>query len=80
MVSVDLRSGARRELLRTPNGETPPDLWAEASNDLYAVLVPYGGDHRYPEEVLAGAGSVLADLLDLSTGRIARYALRVRTR
>lgn len=80
VVSVDLRSGARRELLRTPNGETPPHLWAEASNDLYAVLVPYGGDHRPPEEVLAGAGSVLADLLDLSTGKIEPAALRVTGR
>lgn len=77
VVSVDLASGASRELLRTPKADVPPELWEPASNDRYAVLIPGGQDL---EVALAGAGSFLADLLDLSTGTIEPAALRVSIR
>lgn len=77
VATIDLRSGASRELLRVPKTELLPDLWAEASNDRYAVLIPGG---QGLEVALAGTGSFLADLLDLSTGKIERAALRIGTR
>jgi len=77
VATIDLRSGASRELLRVPKTEPAPDLWAEASNDRYAVLIPGG---QGLDVALAGTGSFLADLLDLSTERIERSALRVSTR
>ena len=77
VATIDLHSGARHELLSTPKEEINPSLWAEASNDRYAVLIP-GGEGL--DVALAGAGSFLADLLDLSTGNIERAALRVSTR
>ncbi|MFH0751784.1 MAG: hypothetical protein V2B17_08105 [Chloroflexota bacterium] len=77
VATIDLRSGASRELLRVPKTEPAPDLWAEASNDRYAVLIP--GGRGFPD-ALAGTGSFLADLLDLSTGQIERAALRVSIR
>ena len=77
VATVDLRSGASRELLRVPKTEPLPDLWAEASNDRYAVLIPGG---QGLDVALAGTGSFLADLLDLSAGTIERAALRVSTR
>ena len=77
VATVDLRSGGRHELLNTPKEELNPSLWAEASNDRYAVLIP--GGQGFPD-ALAGTGSFLADLLDLSTGQIERAALRVSTR
>ncbi len=77
VATVDLRSGARHDLLNTPKEEINPSLWAEASNDRYAVLIP--GDQGL-DVALAGAGSFLADLLDLFTGQIERAALRVSIR
>lgn len=77
VATIDLRSGASRELLRVPKTEPAPDLWAEASNDRYAVLIPGG---QGLDVALAATGSFLADLLDLSTGKIERGALRVSTR
>lgn len=77
VATVDIRSGARYELLDTPKEELNPSLWAEASNDRYAVLIPGG---QGLDVALAGTGSFLADLLDLSTGKIERSALRVSTR
>ncbi len=77
VATIDLRTGATRELLRVPRTEPYPDLWAGASNDRYAVLVSAG---PLPAEALAGAGSLTADLLDLSTGKIERSALRVTIR
>ncbi len=77
VATVDLRSGARRELLRTPTTEVAPDLWAEASNDRYAVLIPGG---QGLDVALGGTGSLLADVLDLATGKVERAALRVSTR
>jgi len=77
VATVDIRSGARHELLNTPKEELNPSLWAEASNDRYAVLIPGG---QGLDVALAGTGSFVADLLDLSTGKIERAALRVSTR
>jgi outer membrane protein assembly factor BamB len=73
IAALDLRTGVQRELLRTPPMESIPTLWAEASNDRYAVLV----SGSFPAEVLAATGSFTADLLDLSTGNIERSALQV---
>lgn len=77
VATIDLRTGATRELLRTPQGQVAPYLWVAASNDRYAVLV-YGGS--LPAEALVAAGSLTADLLDLSTGSIERFTLRVSIR
>ncbi len=77
VASVDLRSGASRELLRVPKTEPAPDLWAAASDDHSAVLIP--GGQGFPG-AFAGTGSFLADLLDLSTGKLERAALRVSAR
>lgn len=77
VATIDIRSGAMRELLRFPKTEPSPDLWAEVSNDRYAVLIP--GGHGL-DGALAGTGSFMADLLDLATGTIEHAALRVAIR
>jgi hypothetical protein len=77
VATIALRSGASRELLRVPKTEVAPGLWAEASNDRYAVLIPGG---QGLDVALAGTGSFLADLLDLSTGKTEPAVLRVSTR
>jgi hypothetical protein len=77
IAAVDLRTGERRDLLRTPPTEVHPYLWAEASNDRYAVLIP--GGLRFPY-AFARTGSFSADLLDISSGNIERSALRVSIR
>jgi hypothetical protein len=74
VATIDLRTGATRALLRTPKGQVAPYLWQAASNDRYAVLVSVGS---LPAEALVAAGSLTADLLDLSTGKIERSALQV---
>jgi hypothetical protein len=77
IAAVDLRTGERRDLLRTPPMGIHSYLWAEASNDRFAVLIP--GGLWFPD-VFAGTGSLSADLLDLSTGKIEQSALRLSIR
>jgi hypothetical protein len=79
VATIDLRTGAIHELLKIawPSTEPYPDLWAAASNDRYAVLAYEG---YMTAHALAATGSLTADLLDLSTGKIERSALRVTIR
>jgi hypothetical protein len=77
VATIDLRTGATRELLRTTKGQVAPYLWEAASNDRYAVLVYVGS---LPAEPLVATGSLTADLLDLSTGKIERFTLHASIR
>jgi hypothetical protein len=77
VATIDLRTGATRELVRYPGMQPTPYLWEAASNDRFAVLAY---DSWLAAEALVATGSLTVDLLDLSTGKIERSALRVSIR
>jgi hypothetical protein len=77
VATIDLRTGATRELVRYPGMQPTPYLWEAASNDRFAVLAY---DSWFAAEALVATGSLTVDLLDLSTGSIERFTLRVSIR
>ena len=78
LATVDVTSGANRELRRWGRDEPAPLLWAAVSTDETVVLIPNG---LAPEAALdAGGGSFRADIVDIRTGTLTKGALLLSNR